>query len=138
MPKNSSGLSPSGVQRKQNLLFLLFNYPVIVTKRFVRVKKYSDTPWNYFGWRRKCSIRFVHFSRVWPRSKIPSEYTSLNGRKLFWIMHAINGLLKRWPTFHVTIGLKQNTRNSVIGLKRLKKELDLSGRKSLKTAFDQI
>ena len=62
----------------------------------------------------------MHFSRVWPQSKIPSECISLNGIKLFWIMHAMNGLLKRSPTFDVTVGLKQNTRNSVIGLERLK------------------
>ena len=105
---------------KQNLLFPLFNYPVFATKQFCPVQKIHWYPWKLFGSRQKCSVGFVHFSRVWPQSKTPSEYISLNGTKLFWVLHAMNGLLKRWPTFHVTVGLKQNTRNSVTGLKRLK------------------
>ena len=90
------------------------------SNRITHFQYHTDIPQKLFWIKRKCSISFVHFSRVWTQSKIPSECISLNGKKLFWIMHAMNGLLKRSPTSDVTEGLKQNTRNSVIGLERLK------------------
>ena len=44
---------------------------------------------------------------------------SLLNTKLLLIKHAVSGLLKCWSTFHVTVGLQQNTRDSVIGVGRI-------------------
>ena len=77
------------MERKQNLLFLLFNYPVFATKQFFRFKKWTDTTGHNFRSRRKCSISFVHFSSAWPQSKIHLKRQKAN------LGHARNGWNRR-------------------------------------------